>query len=83
MVSSAKSYSETPASAPLIRAWYRLTSGLSSTVTLMIANCARQRLTRVVGKLSGPRSPATDMLPVKAGSQNFGQCSRKDARSAN
>ncbi len=45
IMSSVSSYSETPASAPSTRASYRLTRGLSSTVTLMFAHCARRRIT--------------------------------------
>jgi uncharacterized protein len=41
MVSSVSSYWETPASAPSIRASYRLPIGLSATVTLIVVHCAR------------------------------------------
>ena len=61
LLSSASSYSEMPASAPPIRASYRLTWVLSSTVTLMIANCARSRR----GYVSRVRYTA--ILPINAG----------------
>ena len=78
-MSGVSSYSEMPPSAPLIRASYRLTIGLSSTVTLMVVNCARTRdracsssVESVPIRLASPISSAFTaqvMLPVDAGIQ--------------
>lgn len=66
MVLSANSYSETPPSAPSIRASYLLTRGLSSTVTLTVAHCARRCWQVCLGRVLGKnKSIAAALLELR------------------
>ena len=73
MVSGVSSYSETPASLASIRASYRLAMGLSATVAVMAANCARkqsesrQRGTLIAERPLGPTRSRRSAHPSKPG----------------